>query len=331
MPARRASPRPKTRQSQPEVRAAQAISEDPSPGGHPSPRRTRPHTTRPRCTKVVTSRDFEAVPGLAGHNKYEYTTNIKFLPPSYFQYRYRSTTRQASAAAPVRNMAEHSPPSSPRRSAKSIKQPRAKVVGTEPKLPPNQNQIESEGKQKCTRVQFSEELVPALIPANITPIQDILHESSPHKSLNMAAPQDHLSSNLPVELKHRAERGLLQSSNMIFDPCSQNILEHKQEPLQSSLLTKGAFENLQSLNLTAVENPSLSTLAKRKAHTHIAWDEESAKDDKKDPSPFASIVQFPPPVVQPTVLTARRARSVEVLTASQDADDSLLDFMFVDL
>lgn len=201
-------------------------------------------------------------------------------------------------------------------------------------MSPVQDHNELDVRPKSTRVQFSEELAPNLVQADTTPLQDILNENSPYKSLDMIISQDHTSFNPSRDAKHQVDRGcgLLQSSNMIFEPCPQPPFDQKQGPLQSSLLTKGTIDNLQFLNLTAVENPSLSTLAKRKVHSaKVTWDEEPGKGDEKDPSPFSSIAQFPPPVIQPTVLPARRARSAEALAASQDVDDSLLDFMFVDL
>ncbi|KAE8305348.1 hypothetical protein GL50803_0011174 [Giardia duodenalis] len=335
MPARRASPRPRTRQLQAEAQAPQATPEGAGPRSSLPSKRTRPHTTRPRCTKIVASRDFEAVPGPAGHPRYEYTTNIKFLPPSYFQYKYRSATRQGSATPSVHHLAEHSPPASPRRSAKSTKQQRTKAVNVEPKLSLRQDkddQNELELRQKCTGAQFSDNLVPALIPADTTSPQEILHDNSPYRSLDPVVPQGSPSSTTSKGMRLRADCGLLQSSNMIFEPCPSNPVNCKQGPLLSSLLAKGTLDNLQSLSLTAVENPSLATLARRQArHARVAWDEEPERDDEKNPSPFSSIVQFPPPVIQPTIPAARRARSAETLTVSQDVDDSLLDFMFVDL
>lgn len=257
------------------------------------------------------------------------------MPPSYFQYRYKSATRQISVTPSVHHLAEHSPPASPRRSAKSTKQPRAKAVTTEPKLSLKQDkndQNEMVIRHKCTGVQFSDALVPILVPADKSSPKEILHDNSPYKSLDPITSPGSLSSTTSKRLRPRADCGLLQSSNMIFEPCPPNSVNCKQGPLLSSLLAKGTLDNLQSLNLTAVENPSLATLAKRQAHhARVVWDEEPERDDEKNPSLFSSIVQFPPPVIQPTILAARRARSAETLTVSQDVDDSLLDFMFVDL
>lgn len=206
------------------------------------------------------------------------------------------------------------------------------MIKAEPKLSPVQEQNGLDIRTKSTKVQFSEELALNLVQADTTPLQDILNENSPSKSLEALVPQDHMPFSPSREIKCQSGHGLLQSSNMIFEPYPQPLLDQQRGPLQSSLLTKGTVDHLQFLNLTAVENPSLSTLAKRNAHhVKMTLNKMSGENDEKDPSPFSSIVQFPPPVIQPTVLPARRARSAEVLTASQDIDDSLLDFMFVDL